>query len=168
MKKITFILFALIAGTAFGQDASGTATVNAHIVEIITIEGINDLNFGNMVASTGGKVRVHTDNNRTFSNPDMKVANTGVVGAASFNIKAADNFSYSISIPSIQLLPAVDGAPGTPMDISFFWDMNGTTDGSIMGNGEDQVLYVGGLLDVASGQDAGDYNGTVTVTVAYE
>ncbi len=48
MKKITFILLALISGTAFAQNsADGTATVNAVIVQsnyYISKQGV--LNFG--------------------------------------------------------------------------------------------------------------------------
>ncbi|WP_029036113.1 DUF4402 domain-containing protein [Salinimicrobium xinjiangense] len=164
MKKITFILLALIAGTAFGQDASATATVNAHIVEVITIQEGTDLNFGNIVASTGGAVRVNTEGTRTFSNPDMKVANTGTVSAASFEVTAAEFFSYSISIPSIVL----NGPETSTMDVSFTSEIDGNTDGIAEGTGAPQTLNVGGLLTVASGQVSGDYTGEVTVTVAYE
>jgi hypothetical protein len=48
MKKITFILFALIAGTSFAQNSrlKLKALVNAEIVSPITIEKAIDLNFG--------------------------------------------------------------------------------------------------------------------------
>ncbi len=169
MKKITFILFALIAGTGYAQtdgSASGTATVNAEIVTPIAIADGTDLNFGSIVAAEGGNVRVNTAGTRTFSNPNMNVTTATTISAASFNVTAANNYSYSISIPSINL---VDGAGvGADMPVTFTQDLVGKTDGNASGIGTPQELLVGGLLKVAAGQNEGDYSGTVTVTVAYE
>lgn len=166
MKKITFILFALIAGTAFGQNASeatGTADVFAEIVTPIAIDNGSALNFGSIVAAEGGNVRVNTEGTRTFSNKNMEVISAEAVTAASFNVTAANNYSYSISIPSIVLTGA-----GDDMTVTFTHDLEGETDGTATGSGVEQTLKVGGLLTVASGQDAGAYEGEVTVTVAYE
>ena len=75
MKKITLILFALIAGTAFAQDASratGSAEVFAEIISPISVEGKSALNFGRLIGnSEGGNVRVDVNNNRTVSNPNL-------------------------------------------------------------------------------------------------
>ncbi len=169
MKKITFILLALIAGTGFGQtdgSASGTATVNAEIVTPIAIADGTDLNFGSIVAAEGGNVRVNTEGTRTFSNPDMNVTTATTISAASFNVIAADTYSYSISIPSINLVDAA--GVGVDMPVSFTQDLEGETDGNATGTGSAQELLVGGLLTVAAGQTEGEYTGTVTVTVAYE
>lgn len=168
MKKITFILLAFLSINALAQESTGTTQVNAHIVEVIDVEAVTPLNFGNMVASTGGKVRVNVEGNRSFSNTNMEILNAGTVSAAEFNVNAAQNFSYSVSIPGIQLTPVDTDSENTPMDVSFFWDINGTTSGLVTGTGENQTLIVGGLLDVASGQGSGDYQGTVEVTVSYE
>ncbi len=169
MKKITFILFALIAGTAFGQTdgtASGTATVNAEIVTPIEIADGTDLNFGSIVAAEGGNVRVNTEGTRTFSNTNMEVNSAEAITAASFSVTAANQYSYSISIPSIVLSDVA--SLGLDMPVSFTQDLGGETDGNATGTGSAQELLVGGLLTVASGQEAGSYEGTVTVTVAYE
>ncbi len=166
MKKITFILLALIAGTGFAQnaaEATGTATVNAEIVTPITIADGTDLNFGSIVAAEGGNVRVNTAGTRTFSNNNMDVITAATITAASFTVNAANTYSYSISIPSILLTGA-----GTDMPVSFTHDLGGETDGNATGTGEDQTLLVGGLLTVAASQTEGEYTGTVTVTVAYE
>ena len=164
MKKITFILFALIAGTTFGQsEATGTADVNALIVMPITITNGTALNFGSIVAAEGGNVRVNTEGTRTFSNTNMEVISAEAITAASFDITAADQYSYSITIPSIVL-----SGDGNDMPVSFTQDIDGETDGTATGTGSLQTLKVGGLLTVASGQTTGLYEGEVTVTVAYE
>jgi hypothetical protein len=166
MKKITFILFALIAGTSFAQNgtANTTADVNAEIVTPIAIADGTALNFGSIVAAEGGLVRVNNEGTRTFSNTNMKVITANAITAATFNITAALNYAYSISIPSIVLTYT----GGTDMPVSFTQDLLGETDGTATGTGAAQSLKVGGLLTVASGQVAGDYTGIVTVTVAYE
>jgi spore coat protein U-like protein len=169
MKRITFILFALIAGTAFGQNASeatGTADVFAEIVTPIEITNGTALNFGSIVAAEGGKVRINTEGTRTFSNSNMDVVSATAITAASFDITAAQNYSYSISIPSTVLKDVA--SVGVDMPVSFTHALGGETDGTATGSGSEQKLLVGGLLTVAAGQEAGSYEGTVTVTVAYE
>ena len=166
MKKITFILFALIAGTTFGQnaaEASGTAEVFAEIVTPIAITNGSTLNFGSIVAAEGGNVRVNTEGVRTFSNTNMEVISATTITAASFDVTAALDYSYSISIPATVLTGS-----GNDMNISFTHEVDGETDGNATGTGAIQTLKVGGLLTVASGQEAGVYEGDVTVTVAYE
>ncbi|CAM4209255.1 DUF4402 domain-containing protein [Gillisia limnaea] len=167
MKKITFILFALISGTALAQDgtAKGTADVSAEIVTPIKINNGTALNFGSIVAAEGGKVRVNTEGTRTFSNTNMEVITVDAITAASFEVTAADQYSYSISIPSIVLTGEEEG---TEMPVSFTQDLEGETDGTATGSGDAQTLKVGGLLTVSSEQTAGTYEGEVTVTVAYE
>lgn len=166
MKKITFILFALISGSVFAQssaEASGTADVFAEIVTPIEIDNGTALNFGSIVAAEGGKVRVNTEGTRTFSNNNMEVISAEAITAASFDVTAANNYSYNISIPSIVLTGS-----GSDMAVTFTQDLGGETDGTATGSGAVQTLKVGGLLTVASGQTAGTYEGEVTVTVAYE
>ena len=166
MKKITFILFALIAGTAFGQNASeatGTADVLAEIVTPIAITNGSALNFGSIVAAEGGNVRINTEGTRSFSNSNMDVISASTITAASFDVTAAAYYSYSNSIPATVLTGS-----GNDMAISFTHEVDGETDGNATGTGGIQKLNVGGLLTVASGQEAGVYEGDVTVTVAYE
>jgi len=163
MKKITFILFALITGTTFAQNAatdSGTATVNAEIVSPISITDGTDLNFGRIIGNTsGGTVTVATDNERTASNDDLLAPSTDVQ-AASFTVKAAYGYNYKITIPSIELTGA-----GDVMPVEFTSSLGNT---NVQGSGADQILNVGGKITVNSSQAEGDYTGTVEVTVAYE
>lgn len=162
MKKITFILFALITGTTFAQDAIGTSQVHAEIVSPIEIVSTGNLNFGTIAAGTdAGKVRVSNDGTRTFSDPGMKVLSSGTAAsAASFEITAASDYSYSIAIPATTLSNEVEN-----MDIEFTQSLpvSGT-----VGTGTAQILNVGGLLSVNGGQAEGEYEGTVTVTISYE
>ena len=165
MKKITFILFALIAGTTFAQEpATADAKVFAEIVSPVTITAGSDLNFGTINGTaTGGDVTVSFAGARTFTNGDMEVSSAATVSNASFNITAAEGYVYSISIPAT-VLTGVEGTEA--MDLTFEHDRNNVTRRT--GNGESQGLRVGGTLTVNNLQDAGSYTGTVEVTVAYE
>ncbi|WP_051119746.1 DUF4402 domain-containing protein [Gillisia sp. CAL575] len=163
MKKITFILFALIAGTTFAQDAA-SAVVNAAIVSPITIVKVGDLNFGTINGTaTGGNVTVTNGGNRSFANDDMVITSATPITAAIFNITAASSYSYSISIPPSTL---AGGSGGDPMNVTFTHSREGST--KRIGDGLEQELRVGGTLVVNNAQKVGAYTGTVEVTVAYE
>ena len=163
MKKITFILFALIAGTTLAQTtADGTATVNAEIVSPITIANGTALNFGTINGTPiGGDVSVSFSGNRTFSNSDMQITSATAITAAAFSITAADTYIYSISIPDILLTGS-----GDAMNVTFVHNRNSAARRT--GDNTGQILNVGGTLTVNDAQAAGSYDGTVTVTVAYE
>src|SRR5680860_178298 len=161
MKKITFILFALIAGTGFAQTSdsdTGTATVNAEIVSPISITDGSDLNFGRIIGNAaGGDVEIDFADVRTFTNADMDVpTTTNLPTTASFDITAALSYKYSISIPVTTLTGA-----GTDMGIVFTQDRLSTAN---VGSGAVQALNVGGVLTVNPAQAEGAYTGTVTVT----
>jgi len=158
------MLCALIAGTTFtqAQSDSGTADVNAVIVSPIAIADGTALNFGTINGSaTGGDVTVTNGGNRSFTNADMDITSATTITAATFDITAADTYSYSISIPDTKLTGA-----GTDMDVTFTHSRKGST--LRVGDGLAQELRVGGTLTVNDAQAEGDYEGTVTVTVAYE
>jgi hypothetical protein len=170
MKKITFILLALIAGTAFAQNtATGQATVGAEIIKPITITKDADLNFGRLIGdANGGVVNVAAlDNARTSGNADLLDPSSSIATAAQFTINAANNTSYSINIPStIQ----ISGGGSTNMDIVLNPLLDGTalSAGNESANGSNQTLKVGGDLTLGTNQTEGSYTGTFDVTVTYE
>ncbi|NJW53344.1 DUF4402 domain-containing protein [Salinimicrobium oceani] len=164
MKKITFILFGLIAGTAFGQEGvKAQADVLAEIVSPLEIVSGTNLNFGTINGTaTGGDVTVAFNGNRTFVNPDMEVTSATAPTAASFTIKAASGYLFSITIPNAKL----DNGAGLDMDVTFVHNRKSIARRTGTGNPEE--LLVGGTLTVGDDQTAGSYTGTVEVTVAYE
>jgi len=163
MKKITFILFALIAGTTLVQaQADGTATVNAEIVSPIEIANGTALNFGTINGTaTGGDVTVDLVNGRSFTNTNMDITSATAITTAIFDITAAATYVYSIAIDDIFLTGA-----GADMAVTFYHNRNSTAGKT--GSGAVQKLSVGGTLTVNDAQAAGSYDGTVKVTVAYE
>ncbi len=162
MKKITFILIALITGSAMAQDgaqANATATVNAEIVSPISIESTSNLDFGRIIGNdAGGDVKIATDGTRTSDNNDL-LDPTEEGNQADFEITAAEGYSYSISAPATQLT-----GDGEAMDVTFESSLGNSAEGT----GNTQNLGLGGILTVNPSQAEGDYTGEVSVTVSYE
>ena len=176
MKKITFILFALIAGTTFAQDsytAKAEATASAEIIQPITITKNLDLNFGRVIGtSAGGTVTVGaTDaSQRTASNNnllDQSTAGETNISSGKFTITAAENYSYNIVVPASVTLA---GTGGDPMIVSLN-PVYGTTALSAAnpkGTATNEILYLGGELAVGTNQGQGQYSADFDVTVTYE
>ena len=166
MKKITFILFALIAGTTFAQDSdTGSADVYAEIVSPISISAGSALNFGRIYGTAGGGiVTVDANIGNTTSGATTLFAPGGIVSSAVFTVVAAPEYTYSIDFSSSDVVLKGTEVTNT-MAIDFFSNKALNTN---LGSGGDDLLYVGGNLTVASGQAPDNYQGTVKVTVAYE
>jgi len=157
MKKITFILFALIAGTTFAQD-SADALTSADIVSPITIVKTVNFNFG-QVSNAGGTVIIATDN--TVTGTATKVG-TITPTAAAFTVNATDQYTYAVSLPADVTLVNQTGSGNEEMTVNALGD-----DSSLKGTGSDETFGVGGTLTVGSSQTPGYYKGTMTVGVSY-
>jgi len=158
MKKITFILFALIAGTTFAQETA-TANAAADIVSPFVISAEQDLNFGKVANDATGTVVVGTDG--TLGATSLDQIGSTAPAAASFDVTAANSFNYTIALPS-----SVDLTNGTE-DITvdtFSHDAGASTQGI----GTIQTIGVGATLNVAAEQATGNYDGTFDVTVSYD
>ncbi|UZH55160.1 DUF4402 domain-containing protein [Salinimicrobium tongyeongense] len=160
MKKITFILFALITGTTFAQEtATATANAAAEIVSPIEINAQQNLDFGKVANNTAGTVVVASDG--TFSESTLTQIGTTTPSAASFNVTAAEGFSYKITLPG-----DVNLSSGENNIVVNNFAHNAGTDQ--VGTGGIQTVGVGATLNVEEGQPTGEYSGTFDVTVTYE
>jgi len=168
MKKITFILFALITGTTFAQDsASETATVNAEIVMPISIENSRGLNFGRLIGTAGTATIATTATGERTGDSDVLAA-TGKGSTAPqsglFAINAADEYTFSIKLDAPENLQI--GTEGATLAITFAHNLAATGNA---GSGTTEIpLYLGGTVTLVDQQSEGSYSGTVGVTVAYE
>jgi hypothetical protein len=160
MKKITFILLvSLISGTAFAQDASATANAAADIVSPLQISPQQDLNFGKVSNNAAGTVIVASDG--TFSESTLsQIGNTNPT-AASFDITAANGFSYKITLPVSVTLS--NGTEAITVD-----EFNHDAGTDPKGSGSAESIGVGATLNVDAEQPTGNYTGTFDVSVAYE
>ena len=159
MKKITFILLALITGTAFGQ-TTATASADAIIITALKIQNTADLNFGTIAPLSDGP--------STFS-----VSTTGAVGGTATDMVSTDHTVASFTITGdsaqtfdLQVTPPTTLGDGTntigfTMDPSLSNGSNELTGGSV-------TLNIGGQLSLAQNQAPGSYTGEISVTVFYE
>jgi len=162
MKKITFILFALITGTTFAQPNNGTdnakATATADVVSVIKIVKDVDLNFGKIITGTAGDVVIATTGTRTGT---ADIVTSTTTTAAKFSITAEQDYTYSMGIAGTDLT-----GPSGSNDIGVTY--NPTLSASGNTGGTDTELLIGGTLTVVATQAVGAYAGEVVVTVAYE
>lgn len=159
MKKITFILLALISGTAFAQSASDETKAFANIVSPINIMAKNPLIFGDITPNQGIVV-VRPEGFDAGATTATIVGNV-VPTAATFDVNAADDYVYNITLPATVILSRVGG--GGSMTL------NGLLhNASLKGKGGIETFSVGGTLFIADAQPTGSYEGTVTVGVAYQ
>lgn len=123
------------------------------------------MNFGNIaVGSQGGTVVMSTTGTRTESGDITLPAITGSPSAASFLVQGANNYTYSITLPTSAVTITREGGSDTMTIDNFVSDPSGT--GTLSGSGSETV-NVGATLNVGGGQATGVYNGTFAVTVAY-
>jgi len=162
MKKITFILFALIAGTTFAQNsANETATVNAEIVETIGITSAGALNFGKFTTgTTAGTVVIAplATPTRVFTPTNMEIGAFSTFGVPTFTVTKDDNATYSIVLTDTN-----------PTDGTTSLNLNNLTHSLSSDGGNTATEFtVGGTLNVPSASTPGTYTGEVSVTVTYE
>lgn len=158
MKKITFILFALISGTVFAQSSdTGTATVNAKIVSPISIASTGVLDFGKIASTpSGGEITISPAGTLDYVGAGMEIAgNTGSV--PTFSVTAQNG--YSISLPStLEISSGTNKLTLKDFKTSLASDSGVTT----------SDFTLGATLVVGVKQAAGDYTGEVEITVSYE
>jgi spore coat protein U-like protein len=162
MKKITFILFALITGTTFAQSkANAIAAVNAEIVSPLGIASSGALNFGTFTTSEESVTATITiladGSEKTFSETDMELPGD-VFSNPTFTITKSENVQYGLDL-------AVSEAP---TDGTNSLSLNALTSTASAENNDITSFTVGGTLNVPSDAVEGIYEGEVKVTVTYE
>jgi len=164
MKIVSYIgATALVALAAAGAAAAATADADAgaKIIAPLEISRTADLYFGTIAPSTtvGDKVAVAADGSRQCG-PALTCLTADHTAAAFAVTGEADAF-YTISLPNqINIV----NAKGTAMKVS---DFTGSKAKGQLLNGEDSFT-VGGTLEVAARQEAGQYKGSFTVAVEYQ
>ncbi|WP_339648581.1 DUF4402 domain-containing protein [uncultured Salegentibacter sp.] len=160
MKKITFILLALISGTAFAQsNADATATVNAEIVSPIKISSSGALDFGRIasIEESASYVTISANGGVEYGNDDLEIAGNTVT-VPTFTVTAQE--SYSIVTAGTDL-EGVDESSLTIRDVT-------TSLGESTSGLSATDFTVGATIDIAADQPSGEYTGNVKVTVSYE
>jgi len=147
---------------------STTATATANIIAPLTIDKVEDMNFGNVAVqnATTGVVMLATDNTRTSTGGASPVYTApGVVKAAAFDLTGSDGYVTLIALPATCNVTSgansmlVNNFVSNPATPSFIFPTGGTA-----------TLLVGATLNTAAGQPVGLYVSPTafTVTVSYQ
>jgi hypothetical protein len=146
--------FLMFAGSASAQSAI-TANASATILQALQLSEDTPLDFGRILASTGGDVTVTQAGAQSCSGAltcfaDHTVSVFTVQGTANETVDVTVDATYNLTGPGT--MSATTDAPATVT----------------IGAGGSQTFNVGGTLTVGSGQTPGVYNGTYDISVAYQ
>lgn len=154
-------LSAVSFASAASAATSATANASAEVLSTLTLTANSALNFGQIAANTGGTVTVNADS--TASSTGTLVS-TGTRAPAGFTVTGTPNANVVLTLPSAATLTRSGGTE--TMSIAGF---NSNPVGAFQLGGTGSANFsVGGTLSVASGQLAGVYNGTFSVSVEYQ
>lgn len=169
MKKLIMLFAAIIMIAGFSTKLTAqvteSATATATIVAPIAITNTVDMNFGNVaVSGTAGTVILAPASTRTISGEVTLPVNEGTVAAASFTVTGATDYTYDITLPSVDYIITEIGS-ATMIVNTFTSDPSGT---GVLTAGE-QILNVGATLNVGASQATGVYTNATgfEVTVNY-
>jgi len=144
------------------QAATATATVDANIIQTISMTTTNGLSFGDISAgATSGTVILTPGGARSATGGTS--INTSTPGnPSSFNVQGIANASFSITLPVSVIL---SDTASHSMTVDNFTS-SPTPSGVLDGSGQ-QTLFVGATLNVSANQAFGSYSGQMSVTVDY-
>lgn len=129
-----------------------------------TIGATAPLSFGTFIAGSGGTVTVSSSGNASSSGGVFLVRQGAGGSTAQFTVVGTPGATYSITLPTNNVVVLTDGNSNT-MNVGSFVSTPGPT-GTLSGGGN-QTIRVGATLVVGSNQPPGVYSGTFAVTVNY-
>ena len=174
MKSIKFFAVAILfSGVSVISSAqvtnNATTTADVTIIKPITIVSNQNLEFGTIAVNGAGTVEITAAGVVTPSTNIslLTTATSATRKAAKFTITGEPTYKYSIALADqdgTANVAKLTGA-GEPMIVNLINGKAASANVLAAGNNE---LFIGGTLNVASGQLSGAYTGTFKVTVAYE
>jgi hypothetical protein len=160
MKKehsiIAIFVVSLVLSTTVSAQATASATSTSTIVSPISIAQTQDMNFGNVSASSNpGTVVLTPGGSRTSTDGVSLPSATGTVTAAKFTVNGETGYSYSIGLPTTSLtLTNGGGSNAESMTVTAFTSTP-TTAGTLIDGTEN--IFVGATLNVSASQAGGVY-----------
>ncbi len=175
MKKLILPLIFSLLFTGFTLNIYAldpdpvTATATAELVEALSAEEVDQLNFGKFIAgASGGTITVaNTLAGAVTTSGTVATIGGGAPSSASFDISGLASQTVEVTLPADGSVDLVHSStPGDVMNVSTFTVSASTLTLSSAGNA---TVYVGATLTVpASGIAVGVYSGTYPVTFAYQ
>jgi Domain of unknown function (DUF4402) len=155
-----------LAAASFATSAqaatTATGTATAEVLSSLTVTAVDDLQFGQIAANTGGTVTVNA--NSTVASSGGLVS-TGTRTPASFDVLGTPSASVIVSLPTAAVnLTRVSGTETMSLG-GFNTNPNSSFQLDVAGAGS---FTVGGTLTVGSNQVPGNYVGTFQVSVEYQ
>lgn len=163
-RRIFIGLLGLIAiVTATGTSAAtGTALINADVLPTSSISASVGLNFGELTAgTTAGTVTVGPDGARTSAG-GVGINSSSISSPATFRLVGAPNGTFDVILPASV---TITDPNGNAMVVDRFQSQPAGS-GVLDASGE-QVLAIGGTLNVSANQVFGTYSGVMNVTITY-
>lgn len=165
-NSLRLAIVGAVAAASFASSAqaatSATGTATAEVLSTLTVTNTADLRFGQIAANTGGSVIVNADLSVSSSGD---LISTGTRAPATFDVTGAPNAVVIVSLPTAAVDLTRSGGTETMSLSGFNTDPNGAFQLDTSGAGS---FAVGGTLTVNSGQVAGTYSGTFSVSVEYQ
>lgn len=168
---LTFVTFELNAQASISAKLRAEITSQISISDNSGLPGGSTLNFGSIAVSntSGGSCSVSTQNVRTTAGGVNPITSTSSSNA-SFLVNGTMNRTYAITLP-VAAVPVTRAGGNETMTIDNFASRPTSAGadqltGTLSNVGSD-TFTVGARLNVAAGQIDGVYEGTFSVTVAY-
>ncbi|KPP90640.1 DUF4402 domain-containing protein [Erythrobacter sp. HL-111] len=154
---------------AFAQDDTATATATAEVLDALTLDNTNGLDFGTMVVDGGGTVTLGADGVLDCSAGDIVCSGTSAVAA--FDVTGTANKAVTINLPtdSIDLNhPDFSGSSvgEHTIELDAFTSSASGNEITLDGSGEGDFT-VGGTITFDGSEVAGIYSGSFDVSVEY-
>ena len=157
---------------SFGQSQStASADAGANIITPISISNTQGLDFGDIVSQTNAfTVTMSASGSRTdasgLTGDQSPLLSTDAGNQALFTITGEEDYKFSVLLPTSIDLSASGVTGATDMAVDTFTSNLNAANNTLTGGSVD--LSVGATLNVNATQAAGVYEGSFTVTVAYE
>ncbi|GAA4031187.1 hypothetical protein GCM10022281_08380 [Sphingomonas rosea] len=175
--RYTFTLAALAAATAFAAPAaaqtvssSDTIKAQALIIQPATLQRVDDLSFGTIIATPTavGSVTIDADDgSRAFTGTGLTLSSTDVGGRGRF----LGNGNLNVDVPLNVSFPAyLSNVADRTKTVTFTGKLDAAANDLLVNTGATGVFYVGvgGKIDIAAGQMPGLYDGEVTLTAQFQ
>ncbi|WP_157718009.1 DUF4402 domain-containing protein [Gramella sp. MAR_2010_147] len=164
IQKHLFLFFSLLMFSFYGiaqNSASASFTASVKIVEPISVQTTENMNFASIDARNGGSVILNPDHTREAIG-GVLLDNASNVSAAVFEVKGQNGYSYNIDLPEGSFR-MVNGANEIVVK-----DFEMSTSSATL-NSDSQVISLGATLYIEPGQKPGIYStpSPIEIMVSY-
>ncbi len=156
------LFWAVVLGGRSAIAATATATVAAQISSSLSVSTTAGLTFGGMTSGPLGGTVVVNPNGVRFATGGVNLNTASVSSPALVTIIGNPNATFAVTLPAAVQLS--DGGANTMTVDNFASSPSGT--GQLDGSGQ-QVLSIGGTLNVGANQPFGSYRGVMAVMIDY-